>query len=240
MHTSLVIGGTKGIGLEIANTFKKRGDRTIVLSRNKNSWEGEFIQADLCDLTSLEKSVQFIKNNNLNFSYIVFSQKNRVKPDDLETEIQISLRSTQYFIEKLIPDNMEDVGSVVFLGSPARQYVIREQPVEYHIGKAALEQLAKYYAVCFGKYGITFNSILPGTILKETNREFYKANPATTDLLKSITPLKKVGDSQDIANAVSFFCSEKASFITGQAILVDGGRSIEGHESLVRRLIGAS
>ena len=238
MNTSLIIGGSKGLGLEIANQFKKRGDRVIVLSRNKNSWEGEIIQSDLSDPSSLEKAIKFINSNKINFNYIVFSQKNRVSQNNLDIEIQISLRSTQYIIEKLIPDSMKDGGGVVFLGSPARKFIVREQPLEYHVGKSALEQLAKYYAVYFGKYGITFNSVLPGTILKESNREFYDKNYEIVDLLKRITPLKKLGDAKDIANVVSFFFSKNAGFVTGQNILVDGGRSLEGHESLARYLVG--
>lgn len=240
MAISLVIGGSKGIGLEVANTFKKRDDRIIVISRNKGNWDGEFIQADLTDPPSLQNAIGLIKSNNINLNHVVFSQKNRVEPKNIETEIQISLKSTQYIIEQIVPNHMRDGGSVVFLGSPASKFVIREQPIEYHIAKAALEQLAKYYAVYFGKYGITFNSVLPGTILKESNRQFYNDNHKTTNLLKSITPLKTLGDAQDIANVVSFLCSENARFITGQAILADGGRSLEGHESLARRMIDIS
>ncbi|MCX7121819.1 MAG: SDR family NAD(P)-dependent oxidoreductase [Gammaproteobacteria bacterium] len=238
MKTALIIGGSKGIGLEIARTFTKRGDKVTVLSRNKSEWDGEFIQADLTDHSSLEKSISFIRINKLHFNYIVFSQKNRAKPDDIETEARISIQSTQYLLENLIPNAMVNGGAVVFIGSPSGTFITQEQPVAYHICKAALEHLAKYYAVSFGKYSITFNCVLPGTILKESNRDFYNDNNQITDLLKSITPLNKLGEAQDIANAVSFFCSNNANFITGQSILVDGGRSLEGHESLARRLMG--
>lgn len=237
MHTSLIIGGSKGIGLEIARTFEKRGDRVIVIARNKNDWDGEFIHADLSDVSSLEKSIVEIRQKKLNFNYVVFSQKNRMNPNNFSTEIQILIQATQYFVKTLIPELMEQGKAIVFLGSPAEKFIDQKQPVEYHMSKAALKQMAKYYAVQFGNYGITFNCVLPSTILKNSNREFYNANSDIVNLLKEITPLQKFGDAQDIANAVSFFCSDNASFITGQTLLVDGGRSLESHELLARRLM---
>ncbi|WP_036043526.1 SDR family NAD(P)-dependent oxidoreductase [Leptospira alstonii] len=233
-NLSLVIGGSKGIGLEIARLFVKRGDDTYVLSRNKGAWEGKHIEADLSNEESLNQVIRFIQEKQIQFKYIVFSQKNRSNPSDLDCELMIQLKSVKILVEGIIP--LMKGGSFVFIGSPAGRFIVKEQPLAYHISKAALEQLAKYYAVNFGKLGVTFNCIMPGTILKESNKEFYQTNEEVTNLLKQITPLQILGETSDVVNAVDFFSSEKSRYITGQSIYIDGGRFLEGQESLARRL----
>ena len=240
MNTSLIVGGSKGIGLEIANTFRKRGDKVYVLSRNKNNWDGDFIQADLSDMSSLEDALNFLRKNKIKIDYLVFSQKNRIDPKSLDMEMQISLKATQFLIKDCIPDILS-TGSVVFLGSPIGYFVMQDASVEYHICKAAFEQLARYYAVQYGKYGIRFNTVLPSTtVLKEANRAFFDEHPKITDMLKKISPLKKISESQDVANAVGFFCSDQSTFITGQTLAVDGGQSLVAHEGVARQLVEIS
>lgn len=232
--SSLVVGGSKGIGLEIARLFRQRGDEVYVLSRNKGGWEGKHIEADLANISSLERTIDFIKNENIRFRYIVFAQKNRFQPSDWDYEFTVQLKSVQILIEGILPTM--DGGAFVFIGSPAGRFIVKEQPLNYHLSKAALEHLAKYYAVNFGKTGIRFNCVMPGTIVKESNAEFFETNKEISDLLKSITPLGILGDAKDIANTVDFLSSDKSRYITGQSILIDGGQSLEGQESLAREL----
>ncbi|EMJ94899.1 oxidoreductase, short chain dehydrogenase/reductase family protein [Leptospira kirschneri str. JB] len=231
---SLVVGGSKGIGLEIAKLFSQRGDVTYILSRNKGKWLGNHIEADLSNERNLNHVLHYIRNNKIRFKYIVFAQKNRSLPDDLDYELMIQLKSVKILVEGIAP-SMEG-GAFVFIGSPSGRFIVREQPLCYHLSKAALEHLTKYYAVNLGKFGIRFNCILPGTVLKESNREFYQANEDVSNLLKRITPLRMFGEAMDIVNAVDFFSSEKSRYITGQVIFIDGGQSLEGQESLARRL----
>ncbi|EQA61196.1 SDR family NAD(P)-dependent oxidoreductase [Leptospira alexanderi] len=232
---SLVVGGSKGIGLEIAKSFSERGDETYVLSRNKGKWHGNHIEADLSNEGNLNHVLHYIRNNKIRFKYIVFAQKNRSLPDDLDYELMIQLKSVKILVEGITP--LMEGGAFVFIGSPAGRFIVREQPLGYHLSKAALEHLTKYYAVNLGKLGIRFNCILPGTVLKESNREFYQANEDVSNLLKKITPLRMLGEAMDIVNAVDFFSSEKSRYITGQVIFIDGGQSLEGQESLARGLI---
>ncbi|EMY76347.1 oxidoreductase, short chain dehydrogenase/reductase family protein [Leptospira weilii serovar Ranarum str. ICFT] len=232
--SSLIVGGSKGIGLEIARSFAKRGDDTYVLSRNKGAWDGKHIEADLSNEENLNKVIRLIQEKKIQFKYIVFSQKNRSNPIDLDYEFMIQLKSVKILVEGIVP--LMKSGSFVFIGSPAGRFVVKEQPLSYHLSKAALEQLTKYYAVNFGKLSITFNCIMPGTIIKESNKEFYQTNEEVVNLLKQITPLQILGETSDVVNAVDFFSSEKSRYITGQSIYIDGGRFLEGQESLARRL----
>ncbi|OLY63956.1 SDR family NAD(P)-dependent oxidoreductase [Leptospira santarosai] len=232
---SLVVGGSKGIGLEIAKLFSERGDETYVLSRSKGKWNGKHIQADLSDEENLNKALSFIRDNKIRFKYVVFAQKNRSLPDNLDYELMIQLKSIKILVEGIV-SLMEEGGAFVFIGSPAGRFIVKEQPLSYHLSKAALEHLTKYYAVNLGKLGIRFNCILPGTIIKESNKDFYQANGDVSNLLIKITPLQILGNTMDVAAAVDFFSSKKSRYITGQVIFVDGGQFLEGQESLARRL----
>ena len=94
-----------------------------------------------------------------------------------------------------------------------------------------LIQMTKQMAIDFGPENIRVNSILPGHIVTETvqsNR--WDSNPSGLEFFHNQYPLRKVGETKDIANAISFLCSEDASFITGHGLVVDGGLSIQLQE----------
>ena len=80
------------------------------------------------------------------------------------------------------------------------------------------------------------NGVSPGSILKERSKEFYNANPRLRDLYKDIIPLGRMGTAEEVAQTIAFLCSRRASFITGQNLVVDVGLSLEWQESMARRL----
>ena len=73
---------------------------------------------------------------------------------------------------------------------------------------------------------------MPNTIIKEGNKNYFNKNNKKRLLIEKITPLKRMGTSDDIANLVSFLCRDDSSFITVQTILVDGGLSILSQENI--------
>lgn len=96
-------------------------------------------------------------------------------------------------------------------------------PVEYGVGKAGIQQLARYLAVHYGPRGVRCNAISPGPF---PNPAVQAAQPAFIDRLAQKVPLGRVGQSSEIAGAVVFLLSDAASFITGQNLAVDGGWTI--------------
>ena len=95
---------------------------------------------------------------------------------------------------------------------------MREQPV-YAAAKAALVGLTKAIALDEAKYGITCNVILPGWIATDTQSEHEKNQGLSTPLGRSGTP-------EEIASLVLYLASDSAGYLTGQALVVDGGNSI--------------
>lgn len=101
--------------------------------------------------------------------------------------------------------------------------IVPEQNASYHYTRGALETLVKYYACNLGNKNIRINCIQATTMFKPENKFFYNKKNIKRKILEKITPLKRMGAAQDIANVVDFLTSDKSSYITGATIPVDGG-----------------
>jgi 3-oxoacyl-[acyl-carrier protein] reductase len=92
----------------------------------------------------------------------------------------------------------------------------------YPTSKAAINQLTQAMALEFGPHGVRCNAVGPGTVLTEGTAEHYGPEAAQA-LIAGCLPISRMGMPQDIANAISWFCSPEASWVTGQVLFVDGG-----------------
>ncbi len=102
----------------------------------------------------------------------------------------------------------------------------------YDTGKAAVIGMTRQMAVDFGPLGIRVNAICPGHIVTERIAPQWEKNPAGLRFFEQQYPLRRTGRPEDIAAAIAFLCSEDASFITGQALAVDGGLTVQLQEDL--------
>lgn len=93
-------------------------------------------------------------------------------------------------------------------------------PIEYGVGKAGIQQMARYLAVHWGLQNVRCNSISPGPF---PNPKIQREQPDFVERLSAKVPLQRVGQSTEIAGAVAFLLGDAASYITGQNIAVDGG-----------------
>jgi NAD(P)-dependent dehydrogenase (short-subunit alcohol dehydrogenase family) len=106
----------------------------------------------------------------------------------------------------------------------------------YEAVKAGVIALTRQLAVEYGPAGIRVNAICPGHIVTERMAARWRDHPDTLRFFAEQYPLRRTGTPLDIANAVVFLCSAEASFITGHALVVDGGISIQLQEDLGVRL----
>lgn len=241
-HT-LIVGGTRGIGRALVRTLAKENHVVSVIGRRPPSEADRNIPGvhywalDLLDRKRLSEGCAEIICQNGKISNLVFFQRYRGEGDDWSGEMETSLTATKVTIEGLVGDfDGTNENSIVIVSSIASHFVAEEQPLSYHVGKAGLNQMVRYYAVALGPGGIRINSVSPGTILKDEARDFYLRNAELSDLYNKVIPLGRMGTSEEVANVVAFLCSDKASFITGQDIVVDGGLSLISHETLARKL----
>ena len=105
----------------------------------------------------------------------------------------------------------------------------------YGVGKSAVIGATRQMATDFGPVGVRVNAICPGLMVTERVEERWAGNPSGLRFLENLYPLRRAGRPVDIANAVVFLCSEEASFITGHALVVDGGVTIQHQENLAVR-----
>jgi NAD(P)-dependent dehydrogenase (short-subunit alcohol dehydrogenase family) len=241
-HT-LIVGGTRGIGRALVKRFARENQFVSVIGRHQPSEADARILgtrywlADLSKRKRLSRVLSEIVSERGRLDNLVLCQRYRGASDDWIGEMDISLSMTKRVVESLC-DDFEGLGggSIVILSSLASCFIANEQPLSYHVAKGGLNQLVRYYAVVLGAKRIRVNAVSPATILKEESKGFYIRNKKLTKLYQDITPLGRMGTSEDVCNVISFLCSPGGSFITGQNIVVDGGISVQWHETLARKL----
>ena len=127
-------------------------------------------------------------------------------------------------------------GSIVNMAS-VHGVLMAPGRLAYEAGKSAVIGMTKQMATDFGPSKIRVNCVLPGHIVTERAQDRWDQNPRLLEFFRQHYPLRRVGEPDDIANAVAFLCSSDASFITGHALAVDGGMTVQLQEDLTVRLV---
>ena len=110
-------------------------------------------------------------------------------------------------------------GTVVSISSLGAQRVMRDYFL-VGVSKAALEAVTRYLAVEFAPLGVRVNAVAPGLVKTDLARALWEGRE---DAISAALPLRRVGEPEDIAEAVAFLAADEASWITGQTLVVDGG-----------------
>jgi len=236
---ALITGGTKGIGLAIVKEFLDLGAEVIAVARNKpndfiNHDKVHFIQADVSKKNDIDNLASLIKKKWDSLDILVnnVGMNIRKKTIDYSSEeydqiVNTNLRSAFELSQRLYPLIKESAqGNIINVSSVAGQKHIRTGSI-YGMTKAAMIQLTKNLAGEWASDNIRVNAIAPwyiNTPLAQTvlkNKEYYNE-------VVGKTPMKKVGNPEDVAAAVAFLCMPAAAYITGQCISIDGGFTIFG------------
>ena len=239
----LVIGGSRGIGLSIVEKFLEEGATVNVISRSvpnelkttlfklyKN--QVIFYVGDATDKKSLiEVSKRIIED--LNRIDIVIANVGNGKSslnalqteNDWDESWKINFKSALNSANIFLPI-IEFSGSFIFISSIAGVEYL-DAPNSYSVAKSSINTLTKSLSHKFGNK-LRINSIAPGNIIFKNSRWEEKLNEAPeliNAMIEEQIPLKRFGTPEDIANAVVFISSSKASFITGACINIDGGQT---------------
>jgi NAD(P)-dependent dehydrogenase (short-subunit alcohol dehydrogenase family) len=240
---AVVIGGTKGLGREVTERFLARGLTVTVVSRHPpTSLEANprlhHVTADLEMLTNSNGVVGSVVAIAGPIKYLVFCQRYRGEGDPWQGELQVGLTATRLLVEGFAGHFVQESDRAIgVVSSVYAEFIGGSQPVGYHVVKAGLNQLTRFYAWELGRRGIRVNSIMPLSYIKNESREYYGSKPELAGLYERFVPLGRLGDSGDSANLLDFLCSEKAAFINGQCIYVDGGVSVIWQEELAKNLV---
>lgn len=240
----IVVGGTTGSGRALVRDLLDSGQQVTVFGRHRPP-EADRHPAlrvellDIMDAAAVREAVERSVTHTGGLNHIIFYQRYRGSGDAWAGEMAVTLTATRAVIEACVPHFRPGANqAIVAVGSAASRFVLAEQPVGYHATKAGLVQMMRYYAVTLGPRAVRANVVSPDTVIKEESRQMYAANRELTALYETITPLGRMGTSEDVAGVVRFLCSPAGGFVTGQELVVDGGISLVGHAALARAVAG--
>lgn len=210
----IVTGGAQGIGKCIADEFRKEGAEVCIIDIKK----GEHYVGDISKKEVLEAFAEDVIKRHGKVDYIINNAIPMMKGIDDCTyeEFQYALSvgvTAPFYLVKLLSAHLNEGASIVNLSS-SRDRMSMPQTESYTAAKGGIAALTHALAVSLaGRARV--NSISPGWI--DTDYTIYEGPDATQQ------PAGRVGNPLDIANMVLFLCSEKAGFITGENICIDGG-----------------
>lgn len=132
-----------------------------------------------------------------------------------------------------VPEMQKVGGGAIVNISSVHGLLMAPGSMLYETGKAAVIGLTRQLAVEYGPVGIRVNAICPGHIVTERIQErTWNDNPGGLRFFEQQYPVRRTGTPRDIANGVTFLCSEDASFITGHTLVIDGGLTLQLQENL--------
>ena len=211
---AIVTGGAQGIGRCIADEFRKAGATVYVIEIQ----EGPHYVGDISRKDVLEAFASFILERHEKVDFIINNAIPAMKGldecsyEDFEYAMKVGVTAPFYLV-KLFSEHLAEGASIINLSS-SRDRMSMPQTESYTAAKGGIAALTHALAISLsGKARV--NSISPGWI--DTAYTVYEGPDAYQQ------PAGRVGNPMDIANMVMFLCSEKAGFITGENICIDGG-----------------
>ncbi len=237
---ALVTGGSTGIGAAVAKNLAEDGFKVLITGRNENTLiesaaqhdNIDWVISDVSKHADVTKTITHIKNTYKRLDVLVnnagvatpipFEQITLEHYDDI---FNINVRGLIDMTLRSLPLLKESKGNIINIAS-----IVADDPFPgfsiYSASKGAVITLTKGLAKEFAEYGIRVNAISPGPIetplfnkmgLSEEEQE------GMGESIKGLVPLGRFGTSEEVASAVTFLASDKASYVTGAQYKVDGG-----------------
>ncbi|MET0281847.1 MAG: SDR family oxidoreductase [Steroidobacteraceae bacterium] len=238
---ALVLGGNSGIGRAAALAYAAEGAQVVITGRDARTLAavaGETgpgtlaIRSDIADLVAHDEVVRQVRERHgrvdvlfVNAGVGGFAPVGQVTPELWDQVHNVNLRGCFFAAQKVLP-LMGRGGAIVFTGSIGSQLAAPANVV-YAASKAGLRAVVRIFAVELVAQGIRVNMVSPGPtetpILYRNPGMDEQAADALRQMMIANTPMKRMGEPEEIARAVLFLSSSEASFITGVDLFVDGG-----------------
>lgn len=235
-NVAIVTGAGQGIGFEICRQLCAAGAKVIINDIDEKYVNDATakIPANCVGVTGDSSDIQFIQSMVdmavaefgkldiviANSGITLFGDFLTYEPEAFYRVMNVNLGGS-FFLAQAAAKQMikQNTGGSILFMSSVTGHQAHKQLAAYSMTKAALEMLAKNLVIELSQHKITVNSIAPGATLTERTLD----DPGYESVWSGLTPMGRPASTQDIANAALFMVSEKASHITGQSLIIDGG-----------------
>ena len=239
--TAIVTGAGRGIGKGIAKVFAQEGAQVLAVNRSEKAgketvaeikaagFEASFFQADVKSKSGMEAMAAACIERYGRIDILCINAG--VYPtaligdmtDELWDEVlDTNLKGAFYGVRACAPQmKQQNQGRIVMVSSITGPNVGWPGLSHYMASKGGLNAFVKAIALELAKYNITVNAVSPGSIMTEGLQEL---GGDALDDIKAIIPAGYIGEPEDIAYALVYFASDQARFVTGQALVLDGGQ----------------
>lgn len=246
---AVITGASRGIGRAIAERMAEAGAKVVVSSRKLDACEqvagginarhGEeraiAAAASLSDKAALERLVAVTKERWGRIDSLVcnaasnpyYGPMSGIGDEQFRKILDNNIIANNWLVSLVAPQMRARKDGAVIIVSSIGGLVGSPVIGAYNVSKAADMQLARNLAVELGPDNVRVNCIAPGLIRTDFSRALWE-NPETLERYTRYTPLRRIGEPDEIAGAAVFLASEAGRFVTGQTIVVDGGSTIAG------------
>lgn len=227
---AVVTGAGRGIGAVIASRLAAEGAEVVRIDLDGPAGTHRCDVGDTAAVRALASEVGDVDVLVNNAAIWRFAPLEEVTPDDFEAVLRVNVvgafNCTQAFGRAMLRRGSGAIVNIISIAAPLADPGVGA----YSASKAALLALTRQVAVEWGPRGIRCNAVGPGFV-PTPGTSFYD-DPGVCDARSSAVPLRRLGTPDDVADVVAFLASERASYVTGQALYVDGGVS----QSLMEQL----
>ncbi|MDO9338145.1 MAG: SDR family oxidoreductase [Caulobacter sp.] len=243
---AVITGSSRGIGKAIAERMAQHGAKVTISSRKAGPCEevaaeinarhpgaAIAVPANISSKEDLQRLVDETRKAFGKVDIVVCNAASNpyygpmagIEDDQFRKILENNVIANHWLISMVVPEMIErKAGSVIIVSSIGG---LRGSPVigAYNVSKAADFQLARNLAHEYGPHGIRVNCIAPGLVKTDFAKALW-SNPETLRRATDPVPLRRIGEPDEIAGAAVYLASDAGSFMTGQALVVDGGATI--------------
>lgn len=245
---AFITASTKGIGFAVANSFLKEGARVIINGRSQQTLDSAYdnlgmtynkdniltICGDMTQEAEIELAKELITQCFGKIDILVPNlgsgkpiSNNKLEIAEWKYMMDINLYSAVKLISAFLDLLKEQYESSIVMISSIAAYEKIGAPYAYAASKNSILTLTKYLATDYAEQGIRINAVVPGNIKYPTGRWeelLQKDEVGVNGYIEQNVPMKRFGRPEEIADMVVFLASERAAFMTGNTVVIDGGQ----------------
>jgi|SRR5699024_1730068 len=229
-RASAFVCAQEGAKVVVSDVVDEAGEETVRLIKEAG---GDAIYVK-CNVTDEEDVKNLVEKTVEHFGRLDFAHNNagigapnvpiaEVEVDDYRRVMNITLEGTYLCMKYEIPAMLKSGGGAIVNTSSSSGLVGTPLQSAYSAAKFGVNGLMKSAALEYGSQGIRVNSICPGMTMTPAVEKWMEEAPEEANALKDSVPMKRLGTPEDQANAVAWLCSDKASYVNGVSLSVDGG-----------------